>query len=82
MLFADNLYKELLDAKIRPEDARYVLPNACTTEIVMSGNFRNWRWFLKERLSKAAQWEIRNLAEIIAVQLSHQAPNVFGEFVE
>ena len=48
------LYKNLMERGLKPEDARFVLPNACTTEIVVSGNFRQWRNFLKLRLSTRA----------------------------
>jgi len=55
-------YSELLELGLKPEDARFVLPNACTTTITVSGNFREWRNFLTLRLSPRAQWEIRGLA--------------------
>lgn len=44
------------------EDARYVFPNACCTNLVMTFNLRSFRHFLAERLCIAAQWEIRELA--------------------
>lgn len=67
---------------MKPEDARFVLPNACQTTITVSGNFREWRNFLQLRLSPRAQWEIRKLATLVLEQLNEIAPSVFGDLVE
>ena len=72
-------YRDLLKLGIKPEDARFVLPNACTTEIVVSGNFREYRNFLKLRLSPRAQWEIRKAANIILDKLYEIAPSCFED---
>lgn len=45
------------------EDARYVLPNACATRIVMTANARSLKNFFRLRCCNRAQWEIRALAE-------------------
>ncbi len=45
------------------EDARYVLPNACETSIMMTMNARELLHFLEERLCLRAQWEIRAVAD-------------------
>ena len=74
-----SAYKILLELGLKPEDARFVLPNACTTEIVVSGNFREWRNFLKLRLSRRAQWEIRKAANIILDKLIEIAPSCFED---
>ena len=74
-----NAYKVLLECGLKPEDARFVLPNACTTEIVVSGNFREYRNFLKLRLSPRAQWEIRKAANIILDKLYEIAPSCFED---
>lgn len=75
----EHFYQRMIDNKIPREDARYILPNAVETQIVVSGNFREWRHFLNLRLSKRAQWEIRNLATEILSQLYKIAPNVFQD---
>ena len=49
--------------KMSIEDARYVLPNACTTRIVMTANARSLKNFFRLRCCNRAQWEIRALAE-------------------
>jgi len=58
----DVLYKEL---EIPKEDARFVLPNACETSIIVSMNPRAFRNFLNLRLDKKAQWEIKLLAALM-----------------
>lgn len=77
-----DLYIDLVKSGIPKEDARYVLPNACFTEIYVSGNFREWRHFLELRLSPRAQWEIRYLAKEILKKLYEIAPIIFGDLYE
>ena len=79
MQSAWDAYSLLLSYGLKPEDARFVLPNACTTEIVVSGNFREYRNFLKLRLSPRAQWEIRKAANIILDKLYEIAPSCFED---
>lgn len=57
------------------EAARAVLPNMAETRIVVSGNIRAWRDFLKQRLSPHADAEIRAFAQEIKRQLLYVAPN-------
>ena len=45
------------------EDARYILPNACETEMYLSCNLRELIHICNERLCSRAQWEIRNLVK-------------------
>lgn len=72
-----DMYNYLIDSGIKKEDARFILPNACCTEIVMTMNFREFRHFLKLRTNKSAQWEIREMANHILTVLYDHAPNVF-----
>jgi len=65
MIAINDFYDEMVEAGIPKEDARSVLPNACTTEIGMTMNFRELRHFLKVRLASNAQLEIRELAKEI-----------------
>ena len=58
----NDLYTYLILSGIKREDARYILPNACFTDIWTTMNFRELRSFFKLRCDKHAQWEIRNLA--------------------
>lgn len=70
-------YKKLIKLEVLKEDARYILPNACKTKLVMKGNFRSWIDFLKLRLDKKAQWEIRAIANEILDILKKKCPVVF-----
>jgi thymidylate synthase (FAD) len=75
-------YRRLRDKGIYKEDARFLLPNATATRIVVTMNFRAWRHFIKERaLNRAAQWEIREVANRILDILHEQAPTVFEDLV-
>lgn len=76
---AENLYLNLVNAgHLKKEDARYILPQGCTTAVNMCMNFQGWRDFLANRTDKAAQWEIREVANEIQRQLAGIAPKMFG----
>lgn len=72
-------YSKLQTVGMRNEIARYVLPNACTTKITVTANFRAWRNFLKLRCSKRAQPEIRELAYKLLDELCKIAPSCFED---
>ena len=73
------MYTKWRDRGLRKEDARFVLPNACTSEIVVSANFREWRHIFRLRLSTKAQWEIRKACYFILEKLSNEAPTCFKD---
>jgi thymidylate synthase (FAD) len=77
---AERYYLALLDEGLVPQVARSVLPTCLKTEVVMTANFREWRHFLKLRLSPAAHPDMRELAGLIRDQLVTLAPTVFEEF--
>jgi thymidylate synthase ThyX len=56
-------------------------PPACTSEIVVSANFREWRHILTVRTDKGAQWEIRKAANLILGILKEHAPACFEDIV-
>ena len=56
-------YNSLIDMGVPKEDARYVLPNACCTDLYMSCNLRELIHICNERLCSKAQWEIRELVQ-------------------
>jgi thymidylate synthase (FAD) len=77
---AKEVYIRIQSLGINREDARFVLPNAVESEIVISANFRELRHIFKERCSRAAQWEIREIAlEMLKIMKGH-APTVFEDF--
>ena len=77
-----DMYGAMVKNGVLPQDARFILPNACHTEMVFTANFREWRHFLELRLDSHAQWEIRRLAKNVGVILLQIAPNVFSDFEE
>ena len=66
MDMCDEMYHALLNAGIPEEDARYVLPNACCTNLVVTMNLRELIHFCGLRRCERAQWEIRELADRMA----------------
>ena len=59
------------------EDARFILPNACETKIVVTMNVRSLFNFFKHRCCNRAQWEIRAVADEMLRLCCQAAPNVF-----
>ncbi|MGD1043195.1 MAG: FAD-dependent thymidylate synthase [Sedimentisphaerales bacterium] len=76
-----DMYRKWRDKGLKKEDARFVLPNACTSEIVVSANFREWRHILTVRTDKGAQWEIKKAAHLILDTLKKLAPACFENIV-
>jgi len=64
-----KLYEDLIEKGESPDDARRILPIGIATEITVTINARSLRNFLKQRLAKSANWEMRNLARLIVLQL-------------
>ena len=54
---------------IKKEDARFVLPNACATNIVIT-NFREFRHIFKLRCAPNSQWEIRMFTDVANIESS------------
>ncbi|GMT42343.1 MAG: flavin-dependent thymidylate synthase [bacterium] len=79
---ARNAYGELKKMKIRKEDARFVLPNAVTSEIVITANLRQWRHIISLRKEEHAQWEIRRICDDILKVLARKAPAVFEDLLQ
>ena len=74
-------YHKLKEMEVRKEDARFVLPNAVESEIVVTANFREWRHIISLRMEKSAQWEIRAICTMILEKLVERAPIVFEDFL-
>ena len=70
-------YNKLVE-KIPPEDARYVLPNGCTTNITITMNARELFHFFTLRCCNRAQWEIRDLADEMLRQCKAVSPIIFA----
>jgi thymidylate synthase (FAD) len=76
-----QMYSKWKERGLKSEDARFVLPNACTTELVVSANFREWRHIFKVRCHPRAQWEIRAACLTMLAILHGKAPNVFTDLM-
>lgn len=62
---AKKIYKYLISCGVKKEDARMLLPQGLETTLCVNMNFRAIRNFLKLRLDRHAQWEIRLVAKEI-----------------
>jgi thymidylate synthase (FAD) len=71
-------YLRAIEKGVKKEDARFLLPEATKTNLVMTINVRSLMNFLSLRLDKPAQWEIRELAEKIEQALMEMS----GEWTE
>lgn len=64
--------------KVR-EDARYLLPGACETKLVLTFNARSLMHFIALRSCMRAQWEIRNLSNRLLNEVEKVVPSVFKQ---
>lgn len=71
-------YDALTDLGIPKEDARYVLPNACETAIIVTMNARELINFFGHRCCIRAQWEIRDASKLMLEQVKEVAPFIFN----
>ncbi len=72
-----RLYGELLREGVPAEDARFVLPNATETKILVTMNARELHHFFALRTCRRAQWEIREMAMRMLAIARETAPLLF-----
>jgi thymidylate synthase (FAD) len=72
-------YQNLLKAGIPKEDARFILPNAAKTNIIVTMNARELRHFFNLRCCARAQWEMREAATEMLKQARKAAPALFED---
>lgn len=72
-------YFSLRAEGVFPEDARFLLPNAAATRLVVSGNTRVWLELIPKRACARAQWEIDMTITEIAHRLWQEMPTIFEE---
>lgn len=72
----DGMNKKTAEKK-SIEDARYVFPNACETKIVFTMNARTLMNFFRHRCCQRAQWEIREMADLMLDLVKEIAPAIF-----
>lgn len=80
-LMADiqTVYDKLLAAGIPAEDARYVLPNATATNLIVTMNARSLHNFFRLRCCNRAQHEIRHMAKLMLDEVKKVAPALFAK---
>jgi len=79
--WCQGTYETLLEYGMKKEDARFVLPEATTTELIVTGNFQAWLDFIRLRADKHAQWEIRAVAKEINNKLAAELDNQLFEWM-
>lgn len=72
-----KLKEKNITGEIAKQDARFVLPNASETKIIITMNARELLHFFRVRLCRRAQWEIRALAKAMLTLAKEQAPLLF-----
>lgn len=73
----EKAYIRLLGIGWSPQQARGVLPNALKTEIVMTGNLREWRHFFTLRTAKTAHPQMQEVAHMLLVDMQKRIPVLF-----
>ena len=76
---AERAYLNLIDVGATPQEARTVLPNSTATELVVTGNYREWRHFLKLRTDKAAHPQMREVTIPLLKELKERIPIIFDD---
>ncbi len=74
---AEGLYQWGLSAGVPKELARLVIPVGRYSRMRASANLRNWLAFLTLRMDEAAQWEIRQYANVVAEMVADRFPRVY-----
>jgi thymidylate synthase (FAD) len=75
-----TVYKGLREMGVHQEDARYILPGGSTTNLVVTMNGRSLRHFFDQRLTKHAQWEIRELAKRMLEEVRKVTEVMFEDY--
>jgi thymidylate synthase (FAD) len=76
---ATKLYKQLLDAGVPNEDARYVLPQAIETRLVMTANLRALMQMYRLDACLRSQWEMRYLVNSMKREIRRVSPRLASE---
>jgi len=77
-----DLYETEIAEGVKPQIARGVLPTALKTEIVITGNFREWRHFFKLRTAKEAHPQMQEVAKMILEDITKKTTVIFDEYLE
>jgi thymidylate synthase (FAD) len=77
---AERVYLNMLEVNYSPQQARSVLPNSLKTELIMTANLREWRWFFKLRCSNAHP-QMEEVTVPLLKELKRLVPVVFDDFI-
>ncbi len=75
-------YEKMVTAGVPKEDARYILPSAIKTKLVMTLNARSLMHIVWQRTALQAQWEIRELAATLRNLAGEATPELWTRIVE
>ena len=67
-------YEQLLDAGLAPEQARFVLPQGMITRWIWTGSLYGWFEVYRQRSSEHAQYEVREFARLLDIEMSKLFP--------
>ena len=79
MLYAEQMYQNLIQMGAKPQEARSVLPNSLKTEIVVTMNLREWRHFFKLRTAENAHPQMREVACMALEKMRKEIPIIFDD---
>lgn len=82
MIDAERAYLKLTESGWSPQQARSVLPNSLKTELVMTANLREWRYFFKMRAEGIAgkpHPQMIEVADMLLEEAKEKVPVVFDD---
>jgi len=74
-------YTKRIQQGLKPQQARYFLPNGLKTEIVITYNLREWRHFFRLRCSKRAHPQMREITNPLLREFQKRIPIIFDDIV-
>jgi thymidylate synthase (FAD) len=77
-----SAYEKMVTAGVPKEDARYILPGAIKTKLVMTLNARSLMHLVWQRTALQAQWEIRELAATLRALVQEVTPELWTKIIE
>ena len=79
LLKCEDTYTDVLNMGWTPQQARSVLPNALKTEIVITGNLREWLHFFELRCASTAHPQMQEIANMILSDIRGRVPVIFDD---
>ena len=75
-------YEKMTSFGVPKEDARYILPSAIKTKLVMTLSAKSLMHMVWQRTALQAQWEIRQLATMLESEAKRATPELWSEIIE